>query len=349
MHHPEHPSSACCQTSKKRRFWTDKTFITVCVVALLIGASYFVTALETFRSTFFLYVSRIGLLIVLGLVIGGMVEHFIPQEYFSRMLARKKKRTVGLSVLLGFLMSVCSHGIIALAIELHRKGASTPVVVSFLLASPWANLPITFILFGFFGLKALYIILGALAIAFTTGVAFQFLEEKGLVEANKNTVQVSENFSIVQDMARRIRDYRLTRERVWEDIRGIGKGTVALADMVLWWILIGITLSGLMAAFIPSTFFHQFMGPSIGGLFATLGLATILEVCSEGTTPLAFEIYRQTHAYGNAFVFLMAGVVTDYTEIGLIWANVGRKTALWIPIIAIPQTLLLGYIANQLF
>ena len=68
------------------------------------------------------------------------------------------------------------------------------------------------------------------------------------------------------------------------------------------------------------------MGPTALGLLVTLIVATIMEVCSEGTAPLAFEIYRQTAALGNAFVFLMAGVGTDYTEIGLLWHNIGRKS-----------------------
>ncbi len=75
-------------------------------------------------------------------------------------------------------------------------------------------------------------------------------------------------------------------------------------------------------------------------------LATIIEVCSEGSSPLAFEIFRQTGAFGNSFVFLMAGVATDYTEIGLIWSNIGKKTALWLPVVTVPQILVLGYVFN---
>jgi uncharacterized membrane protein YraQ (UPF0718 family) len=49
-------------------------------------------------------------------------------------------------------MSVCNHGILAIAMQLHKKGASTPAVIAFLLASPWANFPLTLMLIGFFGL-----------------------------------------------------------------------------------------------------------------------------------------------------------------------------------------------------
>ena len=87
----------------------------------------------------------------------------------------------------------------------------------------------------------------------------------------------------------------------------------------------------------------------IAGLLVTLVLATIIEICSEGSAPMSFEIFRQTGALGNSFVFLMAGVVTDYTEIGLIWHNVGRKTAIWLPLISVPQVIVLGIIANSLF
>ena len=49
-------------------------------------------------------------------------------------------------------MSACSHGILAISMQLYKKGASIPSVITFLLASPWANFPVTILLFGFFGL-----------------------------------------------------------------------------------------------------------------------------------------------------------------------------------------------------
>jgi len=64
---------------------------------------------------------------------------------------------------------------------------------------------------------------------------------------------------------------------------------------------------------------------------------------------MAFELFRQRGAFGNSFVFLMAGVATDYTEIGLIWHNIGRRAALWLPAVAVPQIVILGIIGNIIF
>ena len=131
-------------------------------------------------------------------------------------------------------------------------------------------------------------------------------------------------------------------------IKGVSKGTWSLSKMVLWWILIGMSTAAVARAYISTGFFHQYMGATFLGLIVTLIIATIIEVCSEGSSPMAFEIFRQTGAFGNSFIFLMAGVATDYTEIGLIWSNIGKKTAIWLPIITIPQIILLGYIFNTI-
>ncbi len=327
-------------------FYRNKSFIVAAVLTALVVLSYRISALGPFRESLAMYLGRIWWAVLLGLALSGAIDHFVPHEYVSRILASSRKRTIFYSVILGFFMSACSHGILALSIELHKKGASTPAVVAFLLASPWANFPLTIMLIGFFGLKALYIIVCAIVIAVITGLIFQFLESKGLIEKNKNTIGVEKYFSIISDINRRTKRYKPSFERLRTDARGILRGASSLADMVLWWILIGVGIASLAAAYVPGNIFQNYMGPTLSGLLVTLLVATIIEVCSEGSAPMAFEIFRQTGAFGNSFVFLMAGVVTDYTEIGLLWHNVGRRTAIWLPVIAVPQVIVLGMIAN---
>ncbi|PIP20411.1 MAG: hypothetical protein COX40_04865 [Candidatus Omnitrophica bacterium CG23_combo_of_CG06-09_8_20_14_all_40_11] len=341
--------STVCLPSIKKPFFKNKLFIAVSISVLLILLSLFIPLLVSFRNSFFMYLKAIWWAVVLGLFLGGLIDYYVPREYISKVLARKSPFTIFNAVFLGFLMSVCSHGILALSIQLHKKGASNPAVVSFLLASPWANLTITVMLISLFGLKGLFIIIAAIIVAINTGLIFMFLEKKGLIEKNKSIIEVSEQFPILKDFKVRLRNYRFGLKTLIGDFKGVIRGTLALSDMVLWWIILGMLIASLAGAYIPVHFFHRFMGPTLLGLIITLGLATIIEVCSEGSSPLAFEIYKQTGALGNSFVFLMAGVATDYTEIGLLWANVGRRVALWLPIITVPQIVIIGYIANIVF
>jgi uncharacterized protein len=339
--------TSCCTTPKK--WYQERLFITVIILSILLFISYITPELKTFYQSFLSYLKLMWLPISVGFLIGGVIDYFIPKEYIEKYLSRTRKRTVLYAVMFGFLMTACCHGILAIGIELYHKGASTSAIVAFFLASPWANLPITILLFGFFGWNALFIVVSAILIAINTGLIFQMLERRGLVECKHCELMADKpehnNFSIKADIKRRINQFNFNKDNIFVATKGTLSGSWRLTKMVLWWILIGMSMASLIR-YIPHHIFHQYMGPTLLGLFVTLLFATIIEVCSEGTSPIAFEIYNQTGAFGNSFTFLMAGVATDFTEIGLIWHNIGRKAALFMPLISIPQILFLAYLFN---
>ncbi len=336
---------ACCHSEKK--WYKEKIFIISLITIFVFIISYLVEPLNPVFDALVDYAKLIWWAILLGLALGGVIDYFIPREYIQKYLGRHKKRTIFYSVIFGFLMSACSHGILAIAMQLYKKGASTSSVIAFLLASPWANFPITILFFGFFGIKALFIVASAIVIAIITGLIYQVLERKGMVECDKCKVKEKlQDFSIWLDMKKRAKKAKFNSKTIGEAFKGIASGSWSLTKMVMWWILIGMIIASVARAFVPQHFFMVYMGATFGGMIVVLILATIIEVCSEGSAPMAFEIFKQTGAFGNSFVFLMAGVATDYTEIGLIWSNIGKKAAIWLPIITVPQILILGVIFN---
>lgn len=337
---------------REKKWYKEKLFIVFIILLAILVSSYFIKFLNPLLYAFSDYTKLIWWAILVGLLVGGLVDYLVPEEYIFKHLGQHKKKTIFLSVMLGFFMAACSHGILAIAIELYKKGASTPAVIAFLLASPWANLPVTILLFGFFGIKALLFVGFAIIIAIISGFAYQFLDKKGLIECHIDHSMKEKNHSLMRDIKKEIRggkrNGKFESKNFLKAFKGILQGSFSLAKMVLWWILIGMLLAGAARAYIPHAFFMRYMGPTFLGLLVTLALATVIEVCSEGSAPLAFEIFKQTGAFGNPFIFLMAGVATDYTEIGLIWANIGKKAALWLPIITVPQILIIGYLFNIL-
>jgi len=332
-------------TPKSKPFYKEPLLIVLAVLLIGFLLSWQFPALQSLYAAFFDYLEIIWLPVLAGFIIGGLIDYFIPHQYIAKYLGQRKKRAVFYSVTFGFLMSACSHGILAIALELYKKGASTSSVIAFLLASPWANLPVTLLLFGLFGTKAFLLIICAIIFAINTGLIFQVLERKGLVERNK-VVYVPEDFSIKKDIERRIVNYRFDLVNVFGSVKGVLGAAWDLARTLLWWLLVGVFIASLAQVYIPQGFFEAYMGPTFLGMLAILALAIVIEVCSEGSAPLAFEIFRQTQAFGNSFVYLMAGVALDYTEVGIIWKNIGRKTALWLLIINLPQILIAGYLLN---
>jgi uncharacterized membrane protein YraQ (UPF0718 family) len=181
-----------------------------------------------------------------------------------------------------------------------------------------------------------------------TGTIYQFFDKKGWIEKSKNVVRVDKDFSVRADIKKRWSKYSFSVENLKNDLKAIAQGSWSLTKMVMWWLLIGMFMASIARAYITHEMFMTYLGPTLAGLLITLAIATIIEVCSEGSAPVAFEIFNQTGAFGNSFAFLMAGVATDYTEIGLISSNIGRRSAFLLPLVTVPQIIILGYLFNIL-
>jgi len=332
-------NESCCNASPRFEWKKSRSLWSIVLLLVIWAVSAVVPGLEAFRRVLEHNFHVVLLPLIAGLVVGGAVDAWVPSAWIMALLSGKRKRNLLYSVGLGFLMSSCSHGLLAIAIQLYKKGASRASVVSFLLASPWANLAMTFLLIGFFKVWGVVIIFSAILIALTTGFVFQNADRRGWLGA----------VTTVADQE------KISASAWWHDFRNrsgaahvlaIARGTRNLSEMVLPWISLGMFLAALSSALIPQEWFKNYLGPDIRGLFATLGLATVVEVCSEGMSFLAFELYKQTGAMGNAALFLMAGVATDLTEITLMWKNLGWKSAVLMMLIAIPQIVFLGWAIN---
>ena len=147
-HEHDHSCGSCCPTPKK--WYKERLFIVGTILIVFVIISYFTPILNEFYHHFMEYAGIMWIPVLVGFLIGGIIDYFIPREYIEKYLSRHRKRTIVYSIMFGFLMTACCHGILAIGIELYRKGASTSAIVAFFLASPWANLPITVLLFGFF-------------------------------------------------------------------------------------------------------------------------------------------------------------------------------------------------------
>ena len=291
--------------------------------------------------TFWSYMWMMTPAVLAGLVLGGLIDYALPSNVIQFFLARKKKRTLLYAISLGFVLSACSHGILAIAIQLYKKGASIAAVVALLCAAPWANLSITILLWRFFGLKAAAVVASALVIALIVGWLFMLLDSANLLDTHPHNgpAPTAPNWA-------GIRDKFSSWTSIWTGMR---HSISSLAHMIVWWFIIGAALASFMRHGLPDALITHHFGPTPVGLGLTLGLASLIEICSEGSAPMAFELYHQTGAFGNAVVFLMAGVATDYTEIGLLWSNVGWRSAIVLPIVSIPLIVGVGWWFNHLF
>jgi uncharacterized protein len=88
--------------------------------------------------------------IVLGVVIAGLLEEFVPQQALARFIPRNRPLAIALGGILGLVFPMCECGIIVVMKRLLRKGLPLSVCVSYVLAGPVINVVVimsTFVAF----------------------------------------------------------------------------------------------------------------------------------------------------------------------------------------------------------
>lgn len=282
--------------------------------------------------------------IVLGIVMIAMLSK-VPREFVVAALGTGNgiggiiRATIG-----GVLLDLCNHGILMVGAKLYERGASAGQVIAFLVASPWNSFSLTLILIALVGIKwTLLFILASMLIAVVTGWIYEILTVRGVLPENPNQIDLPGDFEFWQEAKKRFSATKFSSTYIADML----KQGMSESRMVMRWILFGVLLASLIRAFVDTADFQNYFGPTLAGLGLTLVAATIIEVCSEGSTPVAADLLTRAKAPGNSFAFLMGGVSTDYTEIMVLKdTSKSWKIALFLPLITLPQIFVIAWLAN---
>ncbi|WP_344797900.1 permease [Litoribacillus peritrichatus] len=343
-------ASSCCDTDDNKNIdwilWVSSAVVLSLYSLYLLTDSTQISWLDTMASTSFEMMNAMWWGVLLGIVLVGWLNRIPREVVVSALGPGHTKRGIFRATLAGVLLDLCNHGILMVAMKLYERGASLGQVMAFLIASPWNSFTLTLILFGLIGIPwTLSFIVFSMVIAWISGHLFDHFEKTGRLPMNPNMMDLPEDFKLSSTLK------TLTKEA---DYSPAATGAMLLdglkgARMVIRWIMFGVVLVALLRAFVPLEIFETWFGASVGGLFLTLLAATVIEVCSEGSTPIAADLVNRASAPGNGFTFLMAGASTDYTEIMVIKDTMKSwKIALFLPLITVPQVLFIGWVMNMM-
>ncbi len=246
----------------------------------------------------------------------------------------------------GLAFDLCNHGILMIGMQLYRRGASLGQTMAFLIASPWNSLSTTLVLVALIGLKwTVAIILLSGLVAIISGLIFERLVSAKWLPKNPNSQDLPADFQFWQETKASWRAARFN----FRNLANMLREGLSESRMILRWIFFGVVLASLVRAVIPNDeVFANWFGPTVTGLLLTLVAATIIEVCSEGSSPIAAELVTRGGAPGNGFAFLMSGAATDYTEIMVLRETTKSwKVSLSLPLVTVPQVILIGYVLNH--
>lgn len=353
----EHSSCASCETkhdhghtSAKKvdwLFWISGGIVLVTYLAQLFFSKLLapVPQLAGFAANVFSLSNQMWWGVALGILFVGVLD-FVPREFVIAILGRGGKFTGILrATFAGVLLDLCSHGILLVGTKLYERGATLGQVFAFLIASPWNSLSLTLILWALLGFKIMIIILLlSMLIAVVSGMLVEFFVRRKILPENPNTPDLPDGFSFFREAKKGLQQTRFG----FSFFGNVLKRGVLGSQMILRWILFGTVLAAAVRVFIAPDMFQNLFGATAAGLALTILVATVLEVCSEGSTPFAADFTTIAGAPGNTFAFLMSGVATDYTEImALRETTRSWKISFFLPLTTLPQVIFLSWLLNN--
>lgn len=282
--------------------------------------------------------------ILVGMVAVGLIDR-VPREFVIGVLGRERGvKSLFRAVLAGLFLDLCNHGVLMVGAKLYERGATLGQTFAFLIASPWNSLSLTIIIGLMMGWGWMVIfIVASLAIAFVTGLIVETMERAGKIAPNPNRIDLPKDFDVLREAKAGLKAQRYDGAF----FKDVARRSIAASRMVLRWLFFGVVLAALIQVTIPTEVFATWFGATLMGLLMTLLAATVIEVCAEGSVPIAADLMARASAPGNAFTFLMAGASTDYTEILVLKEVTGRlKAALLLPLLTVPQVVALGWALN---
>lgn len=281
--------------------------------------------------------------IAAGVFFVGLMNQ-IPSSKIQKLFGKPgSKGSIIKATMAGVLLDLCSHGILLVGMNLYKKGVSLGQLMAFLIASPWNSLSLTFILISLIGLPlTLVFIVASMIIAIVSGYIFDLLVTKNVLPQSP--------YQEAEAIDDGVSAWKLLKTNLFsiKNLRHLLSDGIKESSSIMRWLFLGVIISATVRVFVSPEQFSQFFGPTALGMLITLVGATIIEVCSEGTTPLAADIVNRAAAPGNGFMFMMTGVSTDYTEIMAIKETTKSwKIALFLPLVTLPQIIFLSYLINH--
>lgn len=301
--------------------------------------------LNKFSSEITLIIEKVWSGILLAILSVALL-HIIPSRLVLSALGGDKGKftRVWRAVTAGILMDMCSQGILLIGMKLYKQGATIGQVMAFLIATPWNSFSLLMILITMIGVTwTLIFTLLTIMVAMCVGYIFEVLVEKGILPSNPNKPEVILKKDFMPELRKFAQTRPFTLPKIWDSL----KLNFAESKMILKWVFLGIIIAALVRASIPIKTFETIFGPSMEGLGLTLVLTILLEICSEGASPIAADFLARAKAPGNSFVFLMGGITTDYTEVlALRQTTKSWKISLFLPLLSLPLVILIAIILN---
>lgn len=255
----------------------------------------------------------------LGFLLSSVVEAVVSKAQMSKLLPDSSGKTIVKASLMGAASSSCSYAATALARTLFRKGADFIAAIAFQFASTNLVVELSVLLAVMLGWQFMAAeFVGGPVMIMLLVVLLRATMRPKLIEAARRHAEMGLTGRMEGHAAM---DMSLHEGTFWQKITS-RQGVTATSHYYWmdWYslapdIALGLVISGILAVFVPTSFWQGFFlsahpvlarvwGPLVGPLVAVLSF-----VCSVGNVPLAAVLWNGGISFGGVIAFLFADLL----------------------------------------
>lgn len=321
--------------------------------------SALVEILEKFVWQFVTLFSEMAPFLLLGFLLAGILHVWVPNHLYVPKISKPSFNSVLWSALFGVPLPICSCGVIPTSIALRKEGASKGASVSFLISTPATGVDSILATYSLLGgpfaiLRPVAAFMTAMLGGLFTNVVTKKEPETGVAVVGETHEPHHEHehcdcdgdhCSCGQD-----HDEDHSKKSFVQKVREtLEYGFVNMIGDVSKWLIIGLLLGALIAAFVPDDFFLFLHEYPLLCMVVVLVLAMPMYTCATGSIPLALALVEKGITPGAALVLLMAGPATSIASMLVVGKAFGKRTlAAYLTSIAL-GALFFGFVVDTFF
>jgi uncharacterized membrane protein YraQ (UPF0718 family) len=270
--------------------------------------------------------------LLLGLLIAGLMKAWVPSKVLSKHLGKGKPAIIK-AALIGAPLPLCSCGVIPVATELRRSGASASATSSFLVATPETGIDSVSVSYALLGpVFAVYRPIAAIMSAIITGLLVATIKEEDIKSphghneeekpeccSSKKHEEPKKTTSCCASKAPEKKENPF----VSKTKQGVYYASTKLIDDIIIWLFIGLIFASLVRTFLPEEFLLSY-GSGLPAMLLMIVISIPMYICATASTPIAAGFIMAGLSPGTALVFMMAGPATNISTLGVIRNEMGN-------------------------
>jgi len=312
-----------------------------------------------------------SLFLLLGFLLAGVLAVLVPAGVLAKLFGTGKVKSVLWAAAIGAPLPLCSCGVVPAALGFRRQGATPGATAAFLIATPETGADSISLSYALMDpIMTVFRPVVAVVTAVTAGIWINlFGDRKSPAHEDAEPhpdAEVASHLSATDDASHgHLHHPHELSDDSFHSAEGVGVAGVArvrraverichyafrqLLDDTSYWVVLGIVLSGVVAAALPPTVIHQYLSSELGSMLVMLLICIPIYVCASEATPVAAALVMKGLNPGAALVFLLAGPATNVGSVVMLSRFLGaRFVAIYLSSI-VAVSLLAGFAVNWIY